>query len=73
MADDFMEDVGQAELLGTICGLLGRHPITVSVKPVITLVEGSHRMSGMIAVTEHGSFEVHVTPAPTAEPEAAAG
>lgn len=56
--DNFLEEIGAAELLGTIGGLLGRHPIALDVKPVLT--PKAHMMRAVRVTTEHGVFEVEV-------------
>jgi len=55
-----MEDIGAAELLGTVGGLLGRHPIAHEVRPVIEGETGTHRMTGLTVTTAHGLFEITV-------------
>lgn len=60
--EDFLEEVGAAELLGTIGGVMSRHPMVLSLRPVLT--PGTHRMRAVRITTEHGVFEVEVKPAP---------
>jgi hypothetical protein len=57
--ENFSHDIGMAELLGTIGGLLGTKP-GFDVHPVVS--PGSHEIVAMRVSTERGVFEVKVEP-----------